>query len=221
MHSTLSPLTFDSHCGKPRMIRKALRLMAEESTMIKCVSGIYYVLRFKSKFEKQTKALIKDYKDTLVGTPPSRYSAYVDANGGSKEEMLALIDITQSMHMVMMRGQRQPGRFISSLLNPSELVCTCKGFRMTSNCSHEVAVTALYITDAMCVEGKTSFDETYLKTLLEKVSAVSRASHRPRNTVGGAHIQPRDDTVEDEDEDEGEDEEGCYDCSDDEDLTEL
>ena len=31
--------------------------------MIKCVSGIYYVLRFKSKFEKQTKALIKDYKD--------------------------------------------------------------------------------------------------------------------------------------------------------------
>ena len=92
---------------------------------------------------------------------------------------------------------------------------------MTSNCTHEVAVTALYITDAMCVEGKTSFDETYLKTLLEKVSAVSRASHRPRNTVGGAHIQPRDDTVEDEDEDEGEDEEGCYDCSDDEDLTEL
>ena len=51
--------------------------------------------------------------------------------------------------------------------------------------------------------------------------SVSRASHRPRNTVGGAHIQPRDDTVEDEDEDEGEDEEGCYDCSDDEDLTEL
>ena len=60
-------------------------------------------------------------------------------------------------------------------------------------CTHEVAVTALHITDAMCVEGKTSFDETYLKTLLEKVSAVSRASHRPRNTVGGAHIQPRDD----------------------------
>ena len=50
------------------------------------------------------------------------------------------------------------------------------------------------------------FDQTYLETLLEKVSAVSRASHRPRNTVGGAHIQPRDDTVEDEDDDDDEDE---------------
>ena len=62
---------------------------------------------------------------------------------------------------------------------------------MSSNCSHEVAVTALHITDAMCVAGKTSVDETYLETLLEKVSAVSRASHRPRKTVGGARIQPQ------------------------------
>ena len=64
--------------------------------------------------------------------------------------------------------------------------------------------------------------ETYLKTLLEKVSAVSRGSHRPRNTVGGAHIQPRDDTVEDDDDEEEQEEaEGCYECSDDEDLTEM
>ena len=73
--------------------------------------------------------------------------------------------------------------------------------------------------------GKTSFDETYLETLLEKVSAVSRASHRPRKTVGGAHIQPRDDTVEDADEEgDGEEEEGeecCYACSDDGDLTDI
>ena len=61
----------------------------------------------------------------------------------SKEELLALIDICQSMHMVMLRGPRRPGRFIISLLNPAELVCTCKGFRMTSNCSHEIAIAAL------------------------------------------------------------------------------
>ena len=196
--------------------------MEEQSTMIKCVGGIYYVLRFKSKFDRLRRSLIRDYKDTLVGTPPSRYPDYVNAPAGSKEELLALIDICQSMQMVMPRGGRTPGRFISSLLNPAELVCTCKGFRMTSNCSHEVAVTALHITDAMCVAGKTSFDETYLKTLLEKVSAVTRASHRPRNTVGGAHIQPRDDTVEDEEEEEEEEEaEECYECSDDEDLTEM
>ena len=91
---------------------------------------------------------------------------------------------------------------------------------MVSNCSHEVAVTALYITDAACVPGKTSFDKTYLETLVEKVSAVSRASHRPRNTVGGAHIQPRDDTVED-DEDEDDEDSDHVDCSDDEDLINL
>ena len=93
---------------------------------------------------------------------------------------------------------------------------------MVSNCSHEVAVTALYITDAACVPGKTSFDKTYLETLVEKVSAVSRASHRPRNTVGGAHIQPRDDTVEDdEDEDDGPWDSDDVDCSDDDDLNDL
>ena len=82
----------------------------------------------------------------------------------------------------------------------------------------------LHSTSQTHCAGKTSFDETYLKTLLEKVSAVTRASHRPRNTVGGAHIQPRDDTVEDEEEEEEEEEEEaeeCYECSDDEDLTEM
>ena len=70
---------------------------------------------------------------------------------------------------------------------------------MTSNCAYEVAITGLYITDAMCVPEKTSFDQAYLEVLLDKVSTVSRASHRPRNTVGGAHIQPQDDTIDGED----------------------
>ena len=200
------------------MVQKALRLMAEENTMIRSVGGVFYVLRFKSKFDKLTSKLIKDYKDTLVGTPPSRYPPYVNAPGGSKEELLTLIDICQSMHMVMLRGERPLGFHISSLLNPAELVCTCKGFRMISNCAHEVAITALYVTDAMCVPGKTSFDQTYLETLIEKVSAVSRASHRPRNVVGGSHIQPQADTVEDDDDGGGE----CGACDyDEEDLTNL
>ena len=200
-----------------RMVRKGLRLMAEEVTMVRVVGGIYYVLRFKSKFDKLTLRLVRDYKDTMVGTPPSRSPDYVNAPGGTKEELLALIDICQSMHSIMVRGSRPLGTFVSSLLNPAELVCTCKGFRMTSTCAHIVAITALFITDAMCVPGKTSFDQTYLETLVEKVSAVSRASHRPRNTVGGSHIQPRDDTVEDDEDSEEDD----GDCSDDEDLTNL
>jgi hypothetical protein len=121
--------------------------------------------------------------------------------------------------LMLMLGARSLGNFVSSVLNPAELVCTCKGFRMVSNCSHEVAVTALYIPDADCVPGKTSYDKAYLETLVEKVSAVSRASHRPRKIVGGAHIQPRDDTVEDDDDEEDEEDEDDVDCSDDEDLT--
>ena len=143
-HTYPSPLPFP--LSQAKQIRKALRYMAEETTMIRQVGGVYYVLRFKSKFDKLTRSLIREYKDTLVGTAPSRYDRYVNADAGSKEELLALIDICQSMHMVMLRGPRRPGRFISSLLNPAELVSTCKGFRMTSNCSHEIAITALSIT---------------------------------------------------------------------------
>ena len=86
------------------MAKKALRLMEEERTMIRCVNGVYYVLRFKSKFDRLSNALIKDYKDTVKGIPPSRYDPYLDATAGSKEELLALIDICQSMHMVMTPG---------------------------------------------------------------------------------------------------------------------
>jgi hypothetical protein len=80
----------------------------------------------------------------------------------------------------------------------SDAFCTCKGFKVSSNCSHEVAVTALFISDAQCVPGRTSFDKTYLENLVEKVARVTRAGHRPRNTVAGTRIQPRDDTVEEE-----------------------
>ena len=103
------------------------------------------------------------------------------------------------MHLVMPLNGNAPGSFISSELNPAELICTCKGFKVSSNCSHEVAVTALFISDAQCVPGRTSFDKTYLENLVEKVARVTfRAGHRPRNTVAGARIQPRDDTVEEE-----------------------
>ena len=41
-----------------------------------------------------------------------------------------------------------------------------QGFKISSNCSHEVAVTALFISDAQCVPGRTSFDKTYLENLV-------------------------------------------------------
>jgi hypothetical protein len=100
-----------------------------------------------------------------------------------------------------------PGNFISSELNPAELICTCKGYKVSSNCSHTIAVTALFITDAQCVSGWKSFDRGYLEALLEKVARRTRAVHRPRNIVAGTRIQPTDDTVEEEgDGEESEDE---------------
>lgn len=145
---------------------------------------------------------------TLLGLPPVHYKPYTEADACSKEELIALLEVCQSMHMVMPRGDGPTGTYISSKLNPAELVCTCKGFKVSSNCSHEVSVTALYLTDAECVPGKTSFDREYLETLLEKVSTVTRRASRPRNTVPGNRIQPTDDTVEagDNEEDEGEEE---------------
>jgi hypothetical protein len=143
--------------------------------------------------------LPQDYMLTLNGEGPVHYKAFKDADGGSKEELEALIEVCQSMHLVMPLNGNAPGSFISSELNPAELICTCKGFKVSSNCSHEVAVTALFISDAQCVPGRTSFDKTYLENLVEKVARVTfRAGHRPRNTVAGTRIQPRDDTVEEE-----------------------
>ena len=70
--------------------------------------------------------------------------------------------------------------------------------KISSNCSHEVAVTALFISDAQCVRGRRSFDRYYLETLLEKVARRTVRAHRPRNIVAGTRIQPTDDTVEEE-----------------------
>ena len=136
---------------------------------------------------------------TLNGEGPVHYKAFKDADGGSKEELEALIEVCQSMHLVMPLNGNAPGSFISSELNPAELICTCKGFKVSSNCSHEVAVTALFISDAQCVPGRTSFDKTYLENLVEKVARVTyRATGTRRHVVAGNRIQPRDDTVEEE-----------------------
>ena len=146
---------------------------------------------------------------TLEGQEPKYYKPYYDADSGSKEELVALCDVCQSMHMVMSLGKGfPPGNFISSELNPAELICTCKGYKVSSNCSHTIAVTALFITDAQCVSGWKSFDRGYLEILLEKVARRTfRANGTRRRIVAGTRIQPTDDTVEEEgDGEESEDE---------------
>ena len=181
------------------MIRKALRLVEAEAQKntrhIRRIGSICYILRSKSKFNQLTSNLIKDYKCAMAGETPRHYARYNEAEACSKEEIHALIDICQSMHMVMLRGTGSANKYVSSRMNPGELVCTCKGFRMTGECSHIIAVTMEYIEDADCVEGRSSYDKAYLETLVEKLTHTTRAAHRPRATVGGARIQPDTDTV--------------------------
>ena len=73
----------------------------------------------------------------------------------SPEKLVWLCDVCQSMHMVMSLGKGfPPGSFISSELNPAELICTCKGYKVSSNCSHTIAVTALF--PSLCDYGESN-----------------------------------------------------------------
>ena len=213
-------LCFEPTHINPKMLRKALRIIAAESTMTRCHGAVFFVIRIKGKLEKLSARNVTDYKEVLNGRDPKYYRAFNDAEPDSKEALLAWIEVAQSMHSVFVQGKGPTGMYISSMLNPAELVCTCKGFKVSSNCSHTIAITALFVTDAMCVPGKKSYDNAYLETLLEKVSAVTRAAHRPRKTVGGSHIQPTDDTRGDEEEDDDEESES-EESDHDEDLTEV
>ena len=54
--------------------------------------------------------------------------------------MAAIVSVCQSMHSVWSAKNKDAYRFD---LNPAALACTCKGFRMTSICSHVLAGTVL------------------------------------------------------------------------------
>jgi len=74
---------------------------------------------------------------------------------------------------------------------------------MMGICSHTIAVTIRFGKEA-----NGAYTEDYLDQLLEKLSDKKRASHRPKKTLGGAHIQPHGDS---DDDGEQEEEEGAYD----------
>jgi|TARA_B110000027_G_C16027444_1_gene259222 hypothetical protein len=120
----------------------------------------------------------------------SQLAMYTEALG-TKEELMSCIKICQSMHAVF---NVPSGIYPPCDLNPLHLICTCKGFRKTSICSHIVAVTVFQ-------EDEDGYDEAYLDSLLKKLcEKPKRASHRPNAVVGGARIQPHGDSDSDSDE---------------------
>ena len=56
--------------------------------------------------------------------------------------------------------------------NPMMLVCTCKGYRQTSNCAHQIAINALYVKDSQCISDYDNYDRSQLEAMLEKVCMV-------------------------------------------------
>ena len=110
----------------------------------------------------------------MKGAEPTLDTDY-NAAKGHKKKLSALIEVCQSMHMVTMPtgntdGDR--GTLISSPLNPAELVCTCKGYRQTSNCAHQIAINALYVKDNQCISDYDNYDRSQLEAMLEKVCMV-------------------------------------------------
>ena len=94
-----------------------------------------------------------------------------------KEKLLALIDICQSMHVVMPQGDGANG-FPVSRMNPACLVCTCKGFRMIGLCSHVIAATATYVLEKDCHGDSKSYDQEDYLTPLSAVPTSSLLATR-------------------------------------------
>ena len=106
-----------------------------------------------------------------------------------KECLKELINVCQSMHYVFKPASNLP--FPNCELNPCNLACTCKGWRMASVCAHCITITAQCMPNAYTSE--------YLEKLVSKlVEKPKRKSHRPKNTVGGTRIQPSDSSDDDE-----------------------
>ena len=118
----------------------------------------------------------------------SQIKDYTEATA-TKEQLLALIHICQSMHAIFPLADDAANNMVSCELNPCNFVCTCKGFRMSAICSHCIAVTVMH---------KDGYNEAYIDELLKKLSEKKKASHRPNKTAGGAHMQPHGDSSDDE-----------------------
>ena len=107
----------------------------------------------------------------------------------TKQRLLNLIDICQSCHLVLYSNV-DAADYPTSKLNPANLSCTCKGFRMIGLCSHVICVTAVFVPE--------EYTSEYLQKLAAKlVEKPKRKAHRPKKTVGGTRIQPEDSSEDD------------------------
>ena len=188
----------------PHMLKKAVKLLSLPKTsthihVVKVSRGetpSYFVLRFKSSYDKITQKLVKQYNNAMRGEEPGGYTLDPDEDT-PLEHLKILMRVCSALHWVT--GPELPKYCYPSKLNPAHLVCTCKSSRSITLCSHIIAVTAL------CVPG--TYDIEYLKSLLENLAPKGKkAAHRPGNALGGQRIQPQGDSEAESDSSDGEDE---------------
>ena len=116
------------------MIKKALCYLDVASTHIRKPAsfiGVFFVLRFKGFYKKITRAVITDYMHALTGDDHLINDKRFTTAEDDITALDALIDICESMHSVSLEIHScSPGRWPFNKLNPAQLVCSCKGFRM-------------------------------------------------------------------------------------------
>ena len=158
--------------------------MQERRVYTKDGKSNFYVLRFKAKAQKITKKLVHKYNAACRGEAPA-----AEEGDTTKQRLLNLIDICQSCHLVLYSNV-DAADYPTSELNPANLSCTCKGFRMIGLCSHVICVTAVFVPE--------EYTSEYLQKLAAKlVEKPKRKAHRPKKTVGGTRIQPEDSSEDD------------------------
>ena len=185
-------LCFQPEHFQPAMIAKALKFIDYEGSHIREGTrerdGYYFVLRFAGHYSKLTVRLVKAYWETLEGKPPRGIKEFDHAET-DKDELMAVINVCASVHMVMTTPDpTEPCNCVKSSLNPAFLTCTCKGYRRVGICSHVIAITALFIPE--------KYDHRYLESLLERLTKTKRKAHRPKNVVAGNRTQPHGDSEE-------------------------
>lgn len=179
----------------PAMVKKAIRYLEAATKHLRQYQGNYYCLRHKSDFKGISRTLTKSYRACVNGTPNemSTFKRYDDALT-REEELHALMSVCQSMHSLYPAAQDDDlaGQVIVHKLNPSGLICTCKGFRHCAVCSHCIACTAFFVEDA--------YDIEHLRSLLASMENKKRKNRRPKGARAAQRIQPREDSSDEEEE---------------------
>lgn len=139
-----------------------------------------YILRRKGPADRLSRKLIQDYKSMCKGLNPTAIPRGNNRVQVAMESLQRTVDCCQSLHHIFHVDpelEECKPCMLDSIYNPLYLSCTCKGFCHHSICSH--------IMVAHDLLGQYS-----LSALSKRVGGRQKKRGRPKQAVGGRHIQP-------------------------------